>query len=101
MGQMGILATVVGPEYAQLIVSMPAPGIPVTVYWLEPLPVDGIVTLVAVMANGVAASALVPESPQPTARNDPKRKDRRRFRMAASFRSGSFHPAHHLSSSLK
>jgi hypothetical protein len=71
------------------------------VYWLEPLPVDGMVTLVAVMAKGVAASALVPESTQLTARNDPKRTDRRRFCMVESSRPGSFHPALYLSSSLK
>src|SRR5208337_3019299 len=32
----GILATVTGPEYAQPMVTVPAPGIPVTVNWLEP-----------------------------------------------------------------
>jgi hypothetical protein len=64
----GILAVVVGPEYAQLMVTVPAPGMPETVYWLIPrLPLVGMVTLVAVMANGVTASAGKLESPQTTA----------------------------------
>jgi hypothetical protein len=35
----------------------------VIVNWLTPFPVVGIVTLVAVMANGVAANAGAPENP--------------------------------------
>jgi hypothetical protein len=71
------------------------------VYWLEPLPVDGMVTLVAVMAKGVAANAGAPENPQMATRNGPKKTDRQRLRMAESFRPGCFQPTPHLSSSLK
>jgi len=63
MGQTGILTTISVPEYSQLMLIVPSPGMPVIVNWLTPFPVVGIVTLVAVMANGVAANAGAPENP--------------------------------------
>jgi hypothetical protein len=58
------------------MVKVPAPGIPVTEKWLEPRgsevsplglvvgPAAGMVTLVAVMANGMTASAETPQNAQ-------------------------------------
>jgi hypothetical protein len=60
------------------MVTVPASGMPETVYWLTPrLPFVGMVTLAAAMAYGVTASAGVLESPQMTARSDPTRISKR------------------------
>jgi hypothetical protein len=79
-----MLAWVSGPEYWQPMVNVPAPGIPVTENWLEPRgievtplefvvgPAVGMVTLAAVMANGVAASAETPQNAQQAIRSNRK-----------------------------
>jgi hypothetical protein len=97
------LASVAGPEYWQLISTVPAAVIPVTVNWSVPRGhevtppevvqtiTDAMVTLVAVIANpGVEASAPTLKMLKLKARINPKRTNKRRLCIAIFFRRQAF-----------
>jgi hypothetical protein len=69
-------------------------GMPVTVYWVEPLPLTGMVTFVAEIANSGApnAEALAPMNPRHTTRAIRKEKGRSRSCMTDSFLQGRMNP---------
>src|SRR5579863_5699808 len=85
-----------GPEYQHSIVKMPSSGIPVTVTSLDPMCIhvtpsvvlttvtDGMVTSVALMANGVTAAAPASIDAQLPANPNPQRTRRRQTCMTAS-----------------
>ena len=56
-GQLGNLTLVSDPEYSHESVIVPVMGMPVMVNWLEPVPLEEMTTLVALMAKDCAAAA--------------------------------------------
>ena len=89
------MASLAGPEYWQLTVSVPVMGMPVTEYWVEPVPLAGMVTLVAEIANsGVAhAETLAPINNQHKLKAIRREKGRPRRFMTNSSPPGRLNPA--------
>ena len=81
-----LIAGSTGPALVQPMTTPPASGIPVMVNWLWPLPVLGMVALVAAMANVPAASATEPKSLITNKTREARSPENKLVFMSVSFR---------------